>query len=187
MQKDRNTQNTEEDVVIEREDLSVGEASKIKKLKVQLKACKKEKQEYLDGWQRAKADLANYKKEQNESQSHLVKYANESLIIELLPVLDSFNMAFADKKAWESVDDNWRIGVEYIYNQLAGKLADNGIKEVDPLGEDFDPNVHTSVEVVEVDDKKKDGKVIAVLQKGYELNGKVVRSPRVKVGEYKKK
>src|SRR5262245_18161933 len=84
---------------------------------------KAERDEYLAGWQRAKADFANHKKQTEAMMQEFRTMANEGLIEELLPVLSSFEMAFANKAAWEKADKGWRSGVEYIYNQIKGVLA----------------------------------------------------------------
>jgi molecular chaperone GrpE len=94
-------------------------------------------------------------------------------------------MAIGKKESWEKVDKNWRVGVEYIYNQLKKVLGENGWKEVNPIGEKFDHNRDEAIEHVAVDDKKQDQVVIQVLQKGYSLNGKLLKAPRVKVGEFR--
>lgn len=156
----------------------------VKKLRKQLKECAHEKQEYLDGWQRLRADFANYKAREGESKEDFVKFAKEGLISELIPVVDSFEMAFANKEAWENVDENWRKGVEYIHTQLETVLENNGLKELDPLGSKFDPAQHTSIETIRTDDPKKDHVICEVVQKGYIMNDKVIRSPRVKIYEY---
>jgi len=83
------------------------------------------------------------------------------------------------------VDKNWRNGVEYIHGQLKSVLESNGLKEVDPQGKPFDPSRDEAMEYVPVTDEKLHHTVISVIQKGYELNGKQMRPPRVKVGEYK--
>lgn len=182
------TEETEtDDVVIEDEDESQNPAQLIKKLRERLKKAEAEKTEYLTGWQRAKADLINARKRDEEDRKNFIKYANEGLIEDLLPVLDSFSMAFANKEAWEKVDKNWRMGVEYIYSQLIGTLERNNVKVIDPLGLDFDPIHHISIETIETADEKQSGKILEVIQKGYEINGKVVRAPKVKVGEFNKK
>lgn len=154
-------------------------------LREKLKKAIAEKQEYLDGWQRAKADLVNARKRDEEEKRDFVKFANEGLVNDIIPALDSFDMAFANKETWEKVDKNWRVGVEYIYSQLIAALQNNGVSVVDPLGQPFDPNRDNSVELVSVEKKEEDGKVVTVLQKAYILNGKIIRPSRVKVGEYK--
>ncbi len=158
----------------------------VKKLKEKLKNSEKERMEYLTGWQRAKADLVNARKRDEADRQEFMKFANERLIDGLLPVLESFDMAIGNKEVWEKVDKNWRVGVEYIYTQLKKVLADSGLVEVNPLGEKFDINRDEATEYVPVETEADDHKVVAVLQKGYTLNGRPMRPPKVKVGEWKK-
>ncbi len=157
----------------------------VKSLRDKLKKAVAEKQEYLDGWQRMKADFVNARKREEEARKDVVRFANENLILEILPVLDSFTMAFSNKEAWEKVDKNWRVGVEYIYSQLVSTLTQNGFKEFSPLSERFDPNKHIAIELVSVQDKAQDHVVVEVIQKGYILNEKIIRPAKVKIGEYK--
>ncbi len=145
-----------------------------------------EKQTYLEDWQRAKADFINAKKRNEEELRDYKKYAQEGLIEELLPVLQSFEIAFGNKEAWEKADKNWRTGVEYIYNQLRGVLESNGLKEINPLGLAFDPMRDEAIEFVPVEKESDAHMVVNVIQKGYELGGKAIRAPKVKVGEFKK-
>lgn len=184
---------TTEDITLETdEDLDdsvVAEESAeetIKKLKEKLKIALSEKQEFLTAWQKERADFANARKRDALDKSEMVKYANENLVSELIPVLDSFNMAMANKEAWEKVDKNWRAGVEYIFSQLKKALEDNNVIEIDPIGQKFDPMRDEAIEHISVSKKEEDGTIISVIQKGYSLNGKVLKHPRVKVGEFKK-
>lgn len=158
-----------------------------KKLRERLKRCVKEKQEYLDGWQRAKADFQNFKKEVDKDKKRISDMAKEEILMDILPVIDSFNLAFANKDAWESVDKNWRNGVEYIYSQLKTVLKQNNVKEINPIGQKFNPLEHNSTEVVEVEDKKKDNTVAEVIQVGYSMDDRIIRPARVKVAQYKPK
>lgn len=153
----------------------------IKRLRAKLHEAIQEKQEYLDGWQRAKAEFANYKKREEETKSEFIKFAREGLIGDIIPVLESFHMAFANKEAWEKVDPSWRVGVEYIHTQLSQVLAGHGLTPVDPTGQAFNPNEHTSIGSIPTDDEAKDHVVAEVVQLGYRLNGKLLRSPRVKI------
>ena len=171
------------DVTFDEESTAI---DKMKKHQDKLKQCQKEKQEYLDGWQRAKADMVNQKKGFEETRKDYIKYSNEHFVEELFPVLDSYQMAFSDKEAWESVNENWRKGIEYIYSQFVSTLESNGLLMLDPIGEQFDPVKHNSVESVKVDNEKEDGAIVLVIQKGYSINGKVVRPSKVKVGIYNK-
>lgn len=179
--EEKNENTEQDDVVFEEEGEGLAPAQKIKKLREELKQCQKEKEEYLAGWQRAKADFINAKKEEEKNRTELYKFANKSLISEVLAVADSFDMAFANKEAWEKVDQNWRMGVEYIYGQLIGILEQNGVKQLNPVGETFDPNLHTSIESVPTEKPEEDHKILAVIQKGYVMHGILLRSPKVKV------
>ncbi len=161
-------------------------AIKVKKLKVELEACKKEKQEYLDGWQRMRADMVNIKKREEEERKEFIKFAKEGVVEELLPVLQSFDMAMGNKESWEKVDSNWRAGIEYIAKQFKAVLLSHGLEEINPIGEVFDPARDESIEHVEVGEVEKDHKIIEVVQKGYKLHDKIIRPARVKVGEFKK-
>ncbi len=153
----------------------------IKRLREKLSESSAEKQQYLDGWQRLKADFANYKKREDESKTEFIKFAREGLIADLLPTLESFHMAFANKEAWGKVDPTWRTGVEYIHTQLTQALGSHGLTPVDPIGEMFNPNEQTSIGTIPTNDAAQDHKVAEVVQLGYKLNGKLIRSPRVKI------
>lgn len=157
----------------------------VKSLRERLKKAIAEKQEYMDGWQRAKADFVNARKREEDSRKDVIKFATENLVVDLTSVLDSFTMAFANKEAWEKINKNWRMGVEHIYTQFLGVLQQNGFSEFNPTGEMFDPMKHHAVETVAVTDKAQDHKIVEVLQKGYILNGKIIRPASVKIGEYK--
>jgi molecular chaperone GrpE len=158
----------------------------IKKLRERLKKAEAEKMEYLTGWQRAKADMVNARKRDEEERKDFIKFANENLITELLPVLESFDMAMGNKEAWEKADKNWRTGVEYIYSQLKKALADHGVVEINPINQKYDHAQHEAVSYEPETDSKLDHVITHVIQKGYSLNGKVLKVPKVKVGEYKK-
>ena len=158
----------------------------IKKLREKLKESEFERMEYLTGWQRAKADLINARKRDEAERLEFTKFANERLIEGLIPVLESFELAMGNKATWEKTDKNWRIGVEYIYSQLKKALNEAGLEEIDPIGQPFDHHRDEAAEYAPVDEPAQHHKVIAVLQKGYSLNGRVMRPPRVRVGECKK-
>ncbi len=182
--------NDEQDIIIEQdgnEELPKDErgGDTVSKLREKLRVAIEEKQKYLDGWQRDKAEFVNARKRDEEDKKNLIKFATSNLISELIPTLDAFDMAMANKEAWEKADKNWRTGVEYIYSQISNTLQNNGLTKIDPKGQVFDPTHHHSVAAVPVTEKDLDGKVIEVVAYGYTLNGKVLREPQVKVGEYK--
>ena len=158
----------------------------VKKLKEKIKTLEKEKQEYMNGWQRERADFANYKKRIENEKIEVIKFANENLIAELLTVIESFDMAFSNKEIWEKVDKNWRIGVEYIHSQFLKILKENGLVEIDPVGQKFDPSLHVADEMKQVENEKENGIILKVNKKGFNLNGRVIVAPKVVVGEFKK-
>jgi molecular chaperone GrpE len=174
---------SEEDVVFD--DIDESSAGTVKKLRDKLKKCVEEKQEYLDGWQRSKADFVNARKKEEELRAGLVSFAKEGLILDILTSVDNFDMAFANKDVWEAVDKNWRVGIEHIHSQLLKTLEEHGLRQFDPLGEPFDPIRHDSVETIVVDTEDDDHKVVEVMQKGYILGEKILRPAKVKVGEFK--
>jgi molecular chaperone GrpE len=109
----------------------------------------------------------------------------ERILSRFLMVVDSFNMAFANKESWEKVDANWRKGVEYIYAQLNTIFEEYGVKPVGEENESFDPNIHQPIDMVATDKKDLDHKVAKIIQKGYKLGERVIRPARVDVYEYK--
>ncbi len=145
---------------------------KVKKIKNELKVCQKERAEYLAGWQRAKADYINFKREQEQKIADYYKFANEGLILELLPVLDSFEAALKHKN-----DE----GIKQLYNQLKNILKNDGLEEIKAVGEKFNPELHEVIETIESD--KGERIIIEEIQKGYKLHGKVIRPSRVKINK----
>ncbi|KKU15651.1 nucleotide exchange factor GrpE [Candidatus Jorgensenbacteria bacterium RIFCSPLOWO2_02_FULL_45_12] len=144
--------------------------------------CKRTRDEYLDGWKRAKADFINYKKEEAARVESLVKFANESLLFELLPVLDSFDSGIECLDGHEGA----RKGMKLIRMQLLDVLKQFGLEFIDaPPGTDFTPLWHEVVEEVESDEKS--GTVLEEAKRGYVLNGKVIRPAKVRIAKTKNK
>ncbi len=165
---------------------TIDAVAKIKKLKEQLKASEKERLEYLANWQRERADFQNYKKDESVKSARLMSFAKEKMAEDLLPVLDSYDMAFSNKEAWEKVDKNWRMGVEYIHQQLLGVLSDQGVSEIPTKeGDTFDPNLHQPIESIETNDESKDNTIERVISKGYKTSDKIIRPSRANVFSYK--
>lgn len=157
----------------------------LRKLRVDLKACKKEKEEYLTGWQKERADFANYRKQEDDRRINFSESVRERILTRFLTVLDSFNMALSNKDAWNKIDENWRKGVEYIFAQLNTIFDEYGIEEIGEVGENFDPNIHQSIEMTLTDKKEDNHKISEVIQKGYKLGERIIRAARVNVYEYK--
>ncbi len=169
-----------DDLQFESEEEAESPALAMKKLREKLKGCEKEKKEYLDGWQRMRADFANIKKDEDTRRGEMIKFASEGLVDDLIPVLDSFAMAFGNKEAWEKVDENWRKGVEYIYAQMYSVLESRGLTEIGKVGENVDPRTHVAIEEIPAPSEKQADTVSEVVQKGYRLHNKVIRPAKVR-------
>jgi molecular chaperone GrpE len=158
----------------------------IKKLREKIKKLETEKQEYLDLSQRTRADYANFKKEVETNRVSDRKFATKRFIEELLPVLDSYDMAQSNKEAWEKVDQNWRMGIEYIFGQLRTVLEGEGVTQFGKVGDTFDPNLHESMQQVAVENESENDKIVRILQNGYKMNDIILRPARVHTGHYEK-
>lgn len=146
----------------------------IKKLRTQLKECEAKAKEYLDGWQRAQADFANLRKKDEEAKTEFMKFANVGLVKDLIPVLDSFNIAVSQGHK----------DLEPLLSQLMGILKSNGLEELNPEGKDFDPREHEAMGTIKTEKEEDDDKVLQVAQKGYSVAGKVIRPAKVLIGEF---
>lgn len=150
-----------------------------------LVGCQKERDEYLDGWKRAKADLINYKKDEEKRFETIIKFANESLIRELINVLDSFNLALISIESQEQEeqdDKKTQKGLYLIRQQLEDVLKHQGLERIIvSVGQQFNPNFQEAI--VEVESSKLSGTIIEEIEKGYLLNGKLIRPARVKVAK----
>lgn len=180
--------NLNEDDIVEFEYNEDGEEDlkkTLKKLRNELKQARKEKEEYLVGWQKERADFANYKKQEEDRKSMFSESMRERILSRFLTVMDSFNMAFSNREAWEKVDPAWRTGVEYIHSQMLNVFEEYDVKEIGKVGEIFDPNLHESLEMIETDNKEDNHKIANVIQKGYKIGDRILRPARVNVFEHK--
>jgi len=171
----------EEEIIIEKDE---NFEDNLKKLREKLKKCESERQEYLAGWQRAKADFINARKEEEENRKEFIKFCEKNLILEILSILDSFDRLFTDKDNFGKIDKNLQIGVENIYIQLMDILKKRGVEMLKSEGIKFNPEEHESIIKEEVDKQEKDGIIINEIRKGYKMNGVVIRPAQVKIGKY---
>ena len=158
----------------------------VRKLREEIKVLRKEKDEYLTGWQRAKADYINLQKELDLSRINVSISTKEKMVTKLLPVLDSFEMAFANKEHWEKLDKEWQNGIKSIQQQFLSGLTDSGVEKIDEILVSFDPNLHQSISITETEDESKDHTIEKILQVGYRIGERVLRPAKVTIYEYKK-
>lgn len=150
-------------------------------MRKRLEECEKKKDEYLTYAQRGRADFLNYKKEEMERVRELIILAQGEIIFKILPILDSFELA--EKNLSEELKNNVQAqGILQIKKQLYEFLKKYGLEEMKTMGEKFDPNFHEAVEQIETKDKES-GTIIEEIQKGYTLQGKVIRVAKVRVAK----
>lgn len=154
---------TEEDFVVEDEEEQGPQA--IKKLREKLTTAVKEKQEYLEGWQRSRADFANYKREEAGIHADRESRIKANLVEDLLPVLDTFEMALKHAPSKE---------LELVHQQLIGALQKLGVQKFGVAGEQFDPHKHEALA------QKGEGHTVeSVERSGYSIENKIIRPAQV--------
>ncbi|MFA6407171.1 MAG: nucleotide exchange factor GrpE [Candidatus Paceibacterota bacterium] len=144
----------------------------------ELLQCKKEKDEYLDGWKRAKADLINYKKEETARLEKMAMSASERTMHDLIPILDSFDLGIA------SIGDEnpTKKGMLLIRTQLEDALRRQGLTRIAvTYGEVFNPAKHEAIG--EMVSEYPEGSISEEVERGYELWGKVIRPVRVRIAK----
>lgn len=128
------------------------------------------------------AELINYRKRKDEEVSTKLKFANQDLIMDILPVLDNFERAIKLQKSDDTALTKFLDGFKMLYTSLNETLKRYGVEEIDCLGKEFDPNLHEAM-LVDKDENQADNIVTEVLIKGYILKGRVIRAASVKVNK----
>jgi molecular chaperone GrpE len=147
-------------------------------LEQQLAEAEEKAASYLANWQRSAADFQNYKRRNEEERSEFARMANAAMIYNLLPLIDDFDRAMQNVDA-TIAGLTWVDGIRLIHRKLQMLLDAAGVTEIEADGAAFDPNLHEAVTSAE----GEDGKVIAVVQKGYKLGERVIRPAMVVVGK----
>ena len=139
--------------------------------------------EHWDRLLRTSADFENYKKRAVREKQEAIKFANESLLQKLIPVLDNFDMALAAAQANQAQPvQSLQQGVNMIFQQLKGALAEAGLEEIEAAGKPFDPNLHEAISQKETADAPE-GQVVQQLRKGYRLRERLLRPATVVVAK----
>ncbi|MBI3421036.1 MAG: nucleotide exchange factor GrpE [Candidatus Sungbacteria bacterium] len=175
--------NTEDIELLDDEEINLpDEEIRVKKTREKLRVCENEKKEYLDGWQRAKADLINYKKDEGKRLEDLGRFITAGMLEDLLPVLDSFDLALQSLQGAAVGVNQLEQGVLMIRSQMLDILKRRGVQQIPvALGEEFNPEKHESIG--EVESSHPVGSVAEEVQKGYTLAGRVIRPARVRLGK----
>ena len=158
----------------------IREKSKVKHdKKGELEKYREQRDEYLAGWQKARADFLNYKKQEIERLKRFMEYGSQELILKILPILDNLEKAETQVPS-DFRDNEWVKGISQVRVQIQDFLKKEGVEKIKTIGEKFDPNFHEALEKIQVENKEP-GKVIKEIQKGYTLNGQVIRPAKVKI------
>lgn len=155
----------------------VAEAEDVEAVQKELAQEKAKAAKYLANWQRAEADLINYKRRSEQEKEEAKRFAHTTLMLELLPFLDDLELAFAAIPP-QLAEEGWVEGIKLVRHKLETILERQGLSPIKALGEPFDPGFHEAVR----QSKGKDGIVVAEVQRGYLFRDRVIRPAKVVVG-----
>jgi len=159
-----------------------GTSSGADKVIAEVRAVEEKLADIQDKYIRLSAEFDNYRKRTLREKMDLSKYAEENLLLKIIPIMDDFERA---RQHMDSDSDITAVknGIDIIYNKFGEFLKQNGIKEIESLNGNFNVDLHEAVAKVHVEDKDKKGKVVDVVLKGYYLQDKVLRFSKVVVGD----
>ena len=153
------------------------ENNNIENLKLEIENFRKQSDEYLNGWKRAKADYLNLKKEMEAQNKEIKEWMSKIMILPLLGIIDSFEKAFSEIPE-NLKNEPWVKGIEGIKKQFEDYLKSQGVEVMIIKEEKFDPAKHEAVESIEGGES---GTIAEELQRGYLINSEVLRPVKVKV------
>jgi molecular chaperone GrpE len=151
----------------------------VEALQEELTKARSKADEYLDGWQRSRAEFTNYKKRVEKEQTQTYQVASGTVVKRFLSVVDDLERALKNRPT-NGEGAAWSEGIELIYRKLVNILENEGVTPIQALGQQFDPNFHEAV-ISEESDEHESGQVIEVLQQGYMLGDRVLRPAMVRV------
>ena len=151
-------------------------------LEKELEKTTKEAAENYDKYLRAAAELENYRKRAARDKADAINFGNETLMRDLLPIIDSLERALEHTSSSNDFD-SFVEGLKLIYDKLLRTLEKNGVERIDAVGKDFDPNFHEAVLQVE-SSELDDNKVVETYENGYLLNGRLLRPVKVSVSKH---
>jgi molecular chaperone GrpE len=176
----KENEQTDDTTEAEKKDTDIALDKKVLQEKVD--SLQKEMDEANDKFLRLFSEFDNYRKRVARERIELTKTASESIILALLPVLDDLERASNMPVGESEVDtDTAKEGITLIFNKFKSILRQKGVEEIESLGEDFDTDYHEAITHIQAENEKQKGKIVEEVQKGYLLNGKVIRHARVVV------
>ncbi|MHC4331796.1 MAG: nucleotide exchange factor GrpE [Planctomycetota bacterium] len=163
------------------EDSQKATKGELEELRRTIESLRQENGELLGKLQRVSADYANYQKRAPRQIADTIGYEKERIIRTLLPVLDNFEHTLGHAQSAEDIDVLVK-GIRIVYDQLFDVLKSHNVEQIEALGEKFDPAVHQAM-TRQTDPDKEDDTVLEEFQKGYKLNGRVIRPSKVIVNK----
>lgn len=155
--------------------------AELETLREELDQCQAQVAEYLDGWQRTRAEFSNFRKRQETERAKIITFANAGLLRKLLPVFDDFDRAIANMPD-EVSGSNWVDGLFLIRRKLDGILESEGVLPIESEGKEFDPRYHEAVTYEEAEGFHE-GQIINVIQQGFTLGDQVLQPALVRVAK----
>lgn len=174
----------EKDEIEEIEDIlepELVEQEEIEALKLEIEELNQKSEEYLDGWQRERAEFANYKKRMDREREQLKFNITGNVIRGYLEILDDLELALKNKPA-EGEGPTWAEGIELIYRKFLTMLETEGVKPMQVEGQIFDPNLHEAISQ-EPNEDFESGEIIEVVRNGYSIGERVLRPASVRVAQ----
>ncbi len=161
---------------------ATGKKSKKEKKETIIAELSAKLEELSDKHLRLQAEFDNFRRRTIKEKAELIKSGGESVLINILPVVDDFERALDSLKNIPD-EDTGKQGTKLIYNKFIDFLKQNNVKEIEAKNQDFDVDLHEAITKIPAPDETLKGKVVDVVQKGYLLNDKVIRFAKVVIGE----
>ncbi|VAW28332.1 Heat shock protein GrpE [hydrothermal vent metagenome] len=171
-----------EEEITEPAEKKEGKKDKKSSSQKKLEALQEKYEELDDKYMRLYSEFDNYRKRTAKERIELQKSASREIILDILPVVDDLERAIQSFEEHQ-LSEEAKKGIELIYNKLINILSQKGLKEITAMGQTFDTDYHEAITNIPAPSKKMKGKIMDVVQKGYTLNGKVIRYAKVVVGQ----
>ena len=166
---------------VEALDQATADQTALEDLQTELEEALAKSEQYLDGWQRARAEFANYKKRVEREQAQIYQTTTGSIIKHYLDIIDDLDLALKNRPQ-DGDGATWASGIELIYRKLFTILENEGVTPMETEGEFFDPNLHEAI-TSEPNDDYESGQIIEVVKQGYLLGERVLRPAVVRVAQ----
>lgn len=163
------------------EEISQVSAQEVEALRSELQECQAKSEEYLDGWQRARAEFSNYKKRVEREKAQVYTNAAGSVVKRFLEIVDDLDLALKNRPT-DGDGAAWTDGIELVYRKLSAAIEADGVTIMEVEGKFFDPNYHEAI-TSEENDEFESGQIIEVVKQGYMLADRVLRPALVRVAK----